>query len=311
MPSPDSIPVIIDCDPGIDDAVALLLAIASPEIDIRAITVSGGNVPLAQTLANALAITALARCAVPVYAGAERPLLGKFTSEVRVHGEDGIGGVRLLPGGMPVAGLASDAIRDLLRRADFPVTLVGIGPATNLALALMTEPRLVGQVAEIVLMTGAWGEGNVTPAAEFNAWSDPEALSVLLSCGRPVRLATLDLTAQALVTAERLAVLRRHGDGVCLRAACDVLATLPALPRFGGRGAPLHDPCAVAWLIRPALFTVRDCAVSVELAPGPGRGRTWADRWGRTAASPNATLLETLDAEGFFDLLGERLGRLP
>src|SRR5205823_14852358 len=137
--------------------------------------------------------------------------------------------------------------------------------------------------------------------------SGPGALAVLLACNRPVRLATLDLTAQALVTPERIAALRRRGTGACLAAACDMLAALPVWPRFGGRGAPLHDPCAVAWLIRPALFTTRDCAVTVELAPGPGRGRTWCDRWGRTAAPANATLLETLDADGFFDLLGERL----
>jgi purine nucleosidase len=309
--SPAPIPIIIDCDPGIDDAIALLLAIASPEVEIRAVTVSGGNVPLAQTLANALAITRLAGCTVPVYAGADRPLLGRFTSEVRIHGADGIGNVRLPAGGTPTAGLAADAVRDLLRAAERPITLVGIGPATNLALALMAEPVLVGRIAEIVLMTGAWGEGNVTPAAEFNAWSDPEALSVLLSCGRPIRLATLDLTAQALVTPERIAALRGRGAGVCLAAACDVLATLPASPRHGGHGAPLHDPCAIAWLIRPSLFTTRDCAVTVELAPGPGRGRTWVDRWGRTGTSPNATVLETLDSDGFFERLGERLARLP
>ena len=311
MSSPRPIPVVIDCDPGIDDAVALLLAIACPEVEIRAVTVSGGNVPLAQTLANALAITRLARCTAPVYAGADRALLGRFTSEVRVHGADGIGCVRLPAGEAPAAGIAADAVRDLLRRADRPITLVGIAPATNLALAVMAEPALVDQIAEIVLMAGAWSEGNVTPAAEFNAWSDPEALAVLLSCGRPVRLATLDLTAQALVTPERIDALRHRGTGVCLAAACDVLATLPALPRYGGRGAPLHDPCAIAWLVHPSLFTTRDCGVTVELAPGPGRGRTWVDRWGRTGAPPNATLLETLDADGFFELLGERLARLP
>ena len=311
MPNLGPISILIDCDPGIDDAVALLLAIASPEVEIRAVTVSGGNVPLAQTLANALAITSLAHGNVPVYGGADRPLLGRFTSEVRVHGADGIGNVRLPAGGAPAIGLAADAVRDLLRGAERPITLVGIGPATNLALALMAEPALVERIGEIVLMSGAWSEGNVTPAAEFNAWSDPEALSVLLSCGSPIRLATLDLTAQALVAPERIAALRHRGSGVCLTAACDAVATLPALPRYGGGGAPLHDPCAVAWLIRPSLFTTRDCAVTVELAPGPGRGRTWVDRWGRTGAPPNATVLETLDADSFFELLGERLARLP
>jgi inosine-uridine nucleoside N-ribohydrolase len=306
-----AIPIIVDCDPGVDDAVALLLAIASPELDLVAVTVAGGNAPLAYTLANALAVTALAGAPVPVHAGADRPLLGRFAAAPRVHGAGGLGGVRLPPGGAAVAGVAADAIRNLLRAAENPVTLIGIAPATNLALALMTEPALAERVAEIVLMAGAWGEGGINAAAEFNAWSDPEALAVLLASGRPVRLATLDLTAQALVTPERIAALRRRGAGACLAAACDMLAALPALPRYGGEGAPLHDPCAVAWLIRPSLFTVRECAVAVELAAGPGRGRTWCDRWGQTGAPVNATLLESLAVDAFFDVLGERLARLP
>lgn len=308
--APTATPVIIDCDPGIDDALALLLAIASPELDIRAVTVSGGNVPLARTLANALTITALAGSAVPVYGGAERPLLGRFSPEPRVHGADGLGGARLPPGKAPAPGLACDVIRWLLREAERPITLVGIAPATNLALALMAEPALAERVGEIVLMAGAWAEGNVTPAAEFNAFSDPEALAVLLACGRPVRLATLELTAQAGVTRARLQALSR-GGGACLRAACAMLGALPALPRHGDLGPPLHDPCAIAWLLRPDLFTTRDCAISVELAPGAGRGRLWADRWCRTGAPANATLLETLDADAFFDLLGARIAQLP
>ena len=223
------IPVILDCDPGTDDAVAILLALASPELSVLAITVAGGNVGLEHTLPNALALTALAGSAVPVHAGADRPLLGAFTSEIRVHGEDGLGGVVLPRGGSPAPGLAADVIRRILRDASEPVTLIGIGPATNLALALMTEPALTGRVAQIVLMSGAWGEGNVTPAAEFNAWSDPEALAVLLACGRPVVFATLDLTAQALTTPARIAAWRGLGQGRSLQAACEIQATVRAV----------------------------------------------------------------------------------
>jgi inosine-uridine nucleoside N-ribohydrolase len=306
-----AIPVIIDCDPGTDDAVALLLAFASPELTMLAVTVAGGNTGLHQTLPNALALAALANIAVPVYAGTDRPLLGRFTSEPRVHGPDGLGGVVLPPGEPAAPGVAADAIRTILRSHPEPVTLIGIGPATNLALALATEPALTARVAQIVLMSGAWGEGNVTPAAEFNAWSDPEALAILLQSGRPMVFATLDLTAQALVTPARIAAWRRLGSGRCLQVACDIQASVPPLLRLGGLGAPLHDPCALAWLIRPDLFTTRACSVRMDLGPGPGRGRTLIDRWDRTGDPHNATVLETLDADGFFALLGERLAQLP
>lgn len=303
--------IILDTDPGTDDAIAIFLALASPELDVRAITVAGGNVGLDRTLPNALALTALAGSGVPVHAGADRPLLGAFTSEPRVHGADGLGGVTLPAGGQAAPGIAADAIRRILRDSADPVTLVGIGPATNLALALMTEPALAGNVAEIVLMAGAWGEGNVTPAAEFNALSDPEALAVLIATGRPITFATLDLTAQALVTPARLAAWRALGPGRCLLAAADIQASVPPSARLGHAGHPLHDPCAIAWLLRPDLFTSRPAAVQIDLGPGPGRGRTLIDRWGVTSGPSHATILETIDADGFFALLDERLARLP
>ena len=291
-----AIPIILDCDPGTDDAFALLLALASPELEVLAITVAGGNVGLERTLPNTLALVALSRAEVAVYAGADRPLLGAFVNETRVHGADGLGGVALPAGTSPAEGVASDAIRRILRGAARRVTLVGIAPATNLALALMT---------------GAWSEGNATPAAEFNAVNDPEALAVLLACGRPVVLATLELTAQALCTPARLAALRAAGTRRCLGTLCEIQATVPLGPRFAGTGAALHDPCAIAWLVRPDLFTTRDCGVVVDLGPGPSRGRTVIDRWGRTGAPHNAAVMETLDAQGFFSLLGERIARLP
>ncbi|WP_160000600.1 nucleoside hydrolase, partial [Roseomonas sp. 18066] len=242
---------------------------------------------------------------------ADRPLVGRFRSETDVHGADGLGGVVLPPGPAATPGLAVDAIRAALRDAEpGSVTLVGIGPATNFALALSAEPALLDRVAEIVLMTGALSEGNWTQAAEFNAAMDPEALAILLSCGRPVVLATLDLTAQAFVTPARIEALRAVSGGACLRAAVEVLAAVPPSRRFGYRGVALHDPCAVAWLVAPSLFTTREVAAAVVL-DGVDRGRTRIDRWGRDKVSPrNAVFLEKLDADGFFALLSERLSSL-
>ncbi|MBN9561169.1 MAG: nucleoside hydrolase [Alphaproteobacteria bacterium] len=303
--------VIIDCDPGTDDALALLLAFGSPELDIRAITVAGGNVGLERTLQNALSLAALASSAAPVHGGADRPLLGTYGFAPEVHGDDGLGGIALPAGGVPNPALAADAIRDILRKAAEPVTLVGIGPVTNIALALITEPPLAAKIAEIVLMAGSWGEGNTTPSAEFNVWNDPEAFAVLLACDRPLVLAPLELTAHALVTDARIAALRARGGGACLRTACDILDSVPRSRRFGGLGFALHDPCTIAWLLRPELFTTRACPVLVDLVPGPNRGRTIIDRWDRSGLAPNAAVLETLDADGFFALLGDRLAALP
>jgi purine nucleosidase len=304
--------VIVDCDPGTDDAIALWLAFAAPELDIVLVSVAGGNAGLPATLANARAVVGLTGRPVPVVAGADRPLLGAFQAEVKVHGIDGLAGIRLPEGPAATPGLAADAIRNLLRQAPpRSVTLLGIAAATNLALALATEPSLADRVEEIVLMTGAFGEGNWTPGAEFNAAMDPEALAILLVSGCPTTLATLELTAQALVTPERIAALRAHGSGACLRACCDIMAAVPPSRRLGHRGHPLHDPCAVAWIVAPHLFTVREVAVMVECGTGPGRGRTHIDRWGRSGTPPTTRLLETIDADGFFALLADGLARLP
>ena len=304
--------VILDCDPGTDDAIALWLAMASPEIDLRVVTVAGGNAGLDRTVMNACAIVGLAGAVVPVVPGADRPLLGGFRGDGAVHGADGLAGIGLPPGALPMQAVAADTIRAVLREArPGSVTLLGIAPVTNLALALATEPALADRVEAAVVMAGAWGEGNWTPSAEFNAASDPEALAALLAAGIPVTLVTLELTAQALVTPARIAALRARGGGACLRAACDIMAAVPPSRRLGGKGHPLHDPCAVAWLISPALFRAVPAAVSVDLGPGPARGRTHIDRWSRNGAAPNVTLAEALDADGFFTLLGERLARLP
>ncbi len=309
MPAPR--PVIIDCDPGYDDAIALFLALASPELDVRLVTVVGGNAGLERTLRNARALVGLARPGVPVIAGADKPLIGHFVTAPYAHGEDGILGV-LLPDGLPAApGIATDAIREALRAAETPLTLVGIGPATNIALAVATEPALAGRIAEIVLMTGAWAEGNATPAAEFNAWNDPEALAIVLACGRPITLATLEIAAQALCTPERVAQIRAHDSGNCLHAAGEIMQRVPPSRRLGGKAHAQFDACAIAWLIAPGIFTTREVYAGVDLGPGPGRGRTVIDRWNRLGQPANARVLETLDADRFFALLGERIADLP
>lgn len=305
-------PVIIDCDPGTDDAIALWLALASPEIDLRLVTVAGGNTGLERTTANARAVLGLAGSAVPIVAGSARALLGDFREAPAIHGADGLGGVVLPPGPPLASGIAADAIRDALRAAvPGSVTVIGLGPVTNLALAFATEPALADRVAEIVLMGGAFSEGNITPAAEFNAWNDPEALAILFKLGRPLAIATLDLTAQALVTPTIIDALAARQGGACLDAAIRILRALPNSKRFDHRGFPLHDPCAVAWAMRPGLFTARPVQAEMDLAPGPSRGRTVFDRWDRLGRPANVTLLETLDAPAFFALVGESLARLP
>lgn len=305
-------PTIIDCDPGTDDAIALWLALASPELDVRLVTVAGGNVGLERTVANARAVVGLTGRAVPVVAGSANALMAPFRAEMAVHGEDGIGGV-LLPEGPPATpGIAADAIRAALRAAaPGSVTVIGLGPVTNLALAFATEPALADRVAEIVLMSGAWSEGNITPAAEFNAWNDPEALAVLLGLGRPLALATLDLTAQAFVTPDLVERMSARAGGACWHAALSILRALPPSKRMGMRGFPLHDPCAVAWAVAPRLFAARPAHAEVDCGPGPSRGRTVIDRWERLGRPPNLTLMEVLDAGAFFAMLEERVATLP
>jgi purine nucleosidase len=305
-------PTIIDCDPGTDDALALWLALASPELDVRLVTVVGGNVGLEHTLANARAIVGLTGRDVPVVGGADRALLGPFADAAYVHGDNGLGGLILPEGPSAAPGLAVDVLRTTLRAAEpASITLVGLGPATNLGLLLAVEPELAGKLAEIVLMTGALAEGNVTASAEFNAWNDPEALAIVLGCGAPVTLATLDVTNQALCTPAHIAALRAAGQGDCARAAAAIWDSVPPSRRAGGLGHEQHDACAVMWLVAPDLFAGRPVHASVDLGPGPGRGRTVIDRWGRSRQPHNATFLETLEPVGFFDVLIRRVASLP
>jgi purine nucleosidase len=308
--------IIIDTDPGQDDAVAILLALASPdELDVLGITAVAGNVPLDLTQRNARVICELAgRPDIPVFAGCDRPLHRPLVTAEHVHGKTGLDGVDLPEPAMPLQdGHAVDFIVDTLRREPAgSVTLCALGPLTNLAAAFNKAPELVENVAEIVLMGGAYFEvGNITPAAEFNIYVDPEAAEIVLKSGRPITILPLDATHGALTTAPRVAAFRglgtRVGDAVA--GWTDFFERFDK-EKYGSEGAPLHDPTVIAWLLAPELFEGRHINVEVETRSDLTRGMTVADWWRVTDRAPNATFIGKVAAEGFFALLTDRLGRL-
>ena len=309
-------PVIIDCDPGHDDALAILLALGSPdELDVLAITVVAGNVPLALTEKNARKICDLAgRTDLPVHAGCARPLVRELVTAEHVHGKTGLDGPALPEPGTPLAGShAVDAIVATLRaHPPGTVTLCPIGPLTNIATALQQAPDVVPRIREIVLMGGAIGEGNITPAAEFNIHVDPHAAQVVFEAGVPLVMHGLDVTHQALVTPARLEAIRQIGTPLS-GTVVELLDFYNVYDqtRRGRVGAPLHDPCAIAYLLNPELFGGRSCHVAIETRGEHTLGRTVVDWSGRTLHPPNALVINEIDADGFFSLLTERLGRLP
>jgi purine nucleosidase len=308
--------IIIDTDPGQDDAVAILLALASPEeIEVLGITAVAGNVPLALTAKNARIVCELAgRPSVPVFAGAAQPLVRALRTAEHVHGDSGLNGPALPDPSMPLqdAG-AVDFIVDTLRREPpGTVTLCPLGPLTNIALALEQAPDIAARIAHIVLMGGAYFEvGNITPAAEFNIYVDPEAARAVFACGAPITVMPLDVTHKALTTAERVQAFRDMGTPVG-RAVAEWTDFFERFDKekYASPGAPLHDPCVIAWLIRPELFTGRHINVEIECMSDLTRGMTVADWWGVTDRAPNATFIGDVDADGFFALLAERIARL-
>jgi inosine-uridine nucleoside N-ribohydrolase len=304
------IPTILDCDPGHDDAIALLLALASPELDLLGVTTTYGNQTLAKTTANALRVLELvARTDVPVAAGAERPLQRELVVAAHVHGESGLDGPVLPePSALPTTTDAVAFIADTLAGAAEPVTIVATGPLTNLARYLAA--RGTQGIAQIVLMGGAIAEGNFTPAAEFNIWCDPEAAAVVFDCGLDITMIGLDVTHQALLGPEVEERLRDAGRVGSFVADLNVFFTRYHRETYGWNGAPIHDAVAVAHLIRPGLVETRHRNVSVELASELCRGRTVVDLWRRTDRAPNAHVGIGIDAGGFFDLLVERIGTL-
>ena len=309
-------PIIIDCDPGQDDALAILLALGSPEdLEVLAVTAVAGNVPLALTEVNARKLVALAgRTDVPVYAGADRPLVRDLVTAEFVHGKTGLDGADLPEPTVPLAdGHAALAIIEIIRREPAgTVTLCPVGPLTNIALAMRLAPDIVPRIEAIVLMGGAIGIGNVTPAAEFNIYVDPHAADVVFRSNVPLVMHGLDVTHKALVSPSRLAAIRAIGTEVS--EAVHGLLTFYNIydqAKGEGQGAPLHDPCAIAYVMRPDLFDGRDCAISIEIASEASMGRTLVDWRGRGDAAANAKAIDEIDADGFFALLTERLACLP
>ena len=308
--------IIIDTDPGQDDAVAILLALASPdEIDVLGITAVAGNVPLELTAKNARIVCELAgRTDVPVHAGCDRPLRRPLITAEHVHGKTGLDGPVLPDPQMPLTdGHAVDFIIDTLRAHDpGTVTLCPLGPLTNIASAFLKAPDIVDRVQEIVLMGGAYFEvGNITPAAEFNIYVDPEAADIVFKSKVPIVVMPLDVTHKALVTKPRNDAFRALGSkvGIAVAEMTDFFERFDKT-KYGSSGAPLHDPCVTAYLIRPALFSGRHVNVEIETGSELTLGMTVADWWGVTDRPPNAMFIGDLDADGFFDLLTERLARL-
>jgi inosine-uridine nucleoside N-ribohydrolase len=304
------IPVILDCDPGHDDAIALLLALASPELELLGVTTTYGNQTLEKTTANTLRVLELAeRTDVPVAAGADRPLVRELAVAAHVHGESGLEGPSLPEArSEPVSDDASAFTATAIRAAREPVALVAIGPLTNVA-RYLAEHGAEG-IGRIVVMGGAIAEGNFTPAAEFNIWCDPEAAAAVLGSGLDVSMIGLDVTHQALLGPAVEARLRDTGRIGSFVADLNVYFTRYHRETYGWEGAPIHDAVAVAHLILPGLVETRHRSVEVELESELCRGRTVVDLWQRTDGPPNVHVGVGIDVDAFFDLLLERIGSL-
>ncbi|WP_386174246.1 nucleoside hydrolase [Sulfitobacter sp. R86518] len=308
--------IIIDTDPGQDDAVAILVALASPEeLDVLGITCVAGNVPLDLTSRNARIVCELAgKRDVKVFAGCDRPLGRALVTAEHVHGKTGLDGPDLPEPTMPMAeGHAVDFIIDTLRdNAPGTVTLCPLGPLTNIATALQKAPDIADRIAKIVLMGGGYFEGgNITPTAEFNIYVDPQAADVVFKSGAPIVVMPLDVTHKALVTKARNDAFRALGTpvGIAVAEMTDFFERFDK-EKYGSDGAPLHDPCVTAYLINPDLFKGRHINVEIETKSELTMGMTVADWWGVTDRAPNATFMGDLDSDGFFALLTERLARL-
>jgi len=305
--------IILDCDPGQDDAVALLLAMSSPdELEILGITAVGGNVPLALTERNARMMCDVAGCEdIPVFAGCASPMIREPITAEYIHGATGIDGIDVFEPKTPLQDQhAVDFIIDTLRTKK-SVVLVPTGPLTNIATAIQKAPEILESVEEIVIMGGAMREGgNRTPSAEFNIMVDPQAADIVLNCGRPITLLGLDVTHQVLSTHERVARIGELDNAVA-DATVGMLSFFHRYDteKYSSQGTPLHDPCTVAYLLKPELFKTKVCNVSVETESELTIGHTAVDFWHVTDRSHNVAWAYEVDADGFYDLLTERLAR--
>lgn len=303
--------IILDTDPGHDDAIALLLALASPELEIVGITTVSGNQTLEKTTANALRILEFVqRTDVPVHAGAPRPLVREQWAAAYVHGESGLDGPELPdPETEPRKGHAIDFIAAQVEEHD-GVVLVPVGPLTNIGLLLAKYPGIESRIARVVLMGGAIAEGNVTPAAEFNVWADPEAAHRVFTSGIDVTMVGLDVTHKALLLPEKVDEIRRTGRVGSLVAQLYDFYHERHVRMYGWEGSPVHDALAVAHVIRDDFVETEHRHVQVDIGPEPGRGRTYVDLWKRTGNEPNAHVGVDVDGPGFIQFLVQRLASL-
>lgn len=308
--------IIIDTDPGQDDAAALMLAFASPaELEVLGVTTVAGNVPLSWTSRNARIVCELCgRPDVAVFAGADRPMQRKLVTAEHVHGKTGLDGADLPEPTMPLQEQhAVDFIIETLRREEpGTVTLCTLGALTNIGLALQKAPDIAPRIRELVMMGGGFFEGgNITPAAEFNIYVDPHAAAAVLAAGIPVVMMPLDVTHQLLTRKTRVARIADIGTPV----AKAMVGWLEFFERFdeekyGSDGGPLHDPTVIAYLLKPELFSGRHCNVEIEVESELTMGMTVVDWWRVSGRTPNVQVMRNVDADGFFDLLVERFARL-
>ncbi|MGB7087002.1 MAG: nucleoside hydrolase [Phormidesmis sp.] len=303
--------IIVDCDPGVDDAIALLLAFGH-DLPLLGITTVAGNVPLPLTFSNARKICALAgKPEFPVFAGCPRPLLRPLATAEEVHGASGLQGADLSePTGHKTAQHSVDFLIEQLLSSSRPIILAALGPLTNIAVALVKCPQIAENIEQIVIMGGAIAQGNITPSAEFNLYVDPHAAHVVLSAGIPTVLIPLDATHQVLTTPERLEAVRAIGNPVSTAAAGMLSFYGQARSaRYGLPGPPLHDPCVIAYLLNPQLFTTRRVSVEVETHGAHTLGRTVVD-WYNPTESSHIQVVDAVDAEGVYALIMTALSAL-
>jgi inosine-uridine nucleoside N-ribohydrolase len=298
--------IILDCDPGHDDAIAMLLAAHHPDIELLAITTVAGNQSIEKTTLNALKVCSLAGIRdVPVAMGMERPLVRPARHAPDIHGESGLDGPHIPEPDIELAPQhAVDLLIDLLLNSDGDITIVPTGPLTNIATAIRREPAIVPRIQAISLMGGAIGLGNTTPAAEFNIHTDPEAAAVVFSCGRPITMCPLEVTHQALATEEVLGRLRGADRPVATFAA-DLLDFFADSYRnvFGFPSAPVHDPCAVAAVIDPTILQAQNMHVEIETKGEWTSGRTVCDVYDTLGKAANARVGYALEVERFWDMV--------
>lgn len=308
--------VIIDTDPGQDDAVAILLALASPkEINLLGLTTVAGNVPLNLTVKNARIVCELAKMEdISIFRGCEKPLIRNLVTAEHVHGKTGLDGIILPEPTMPVKEThAVDFIIETIRKNPInSITICALGPLTNIALALKNAPDIANKIKQIILMGGAYFEvGNITPTAEFNIYVDPEAAKIVFNSGIKLTILPLDVTHKALISQDRVDAFEKIGTPVAKAVAgwTNFFERFDK-EKYGSIGAPLHDPCVVAYLLDPSIFTGRYINVEIETVSDLTRGMTVADWWQVTDREPNALFIGDLDSDRFFRLLTERLSTL-